>query len=191
MSSSRGEGCGREARGVRGARGVRTHPTSIAQLVQVVHLTRIQICQNTAPAKKVAYRFRHLWKWSLLQRILARHNTWVDRVSVAQLDILVCPQKVQLTVHIWRSIEGWRLRVGKLPGGHACNLDRRRQDRFHILLRQQWGSFLVSLEGAQRWFRQETRMVTWIVPPSVLRKIGFTLAWPSTCTSSASVHDEC
>ena len=42
MSSSRGEGCGREARGVRGARGVRTHPTPIPQLVQVVHLIIIK-----------------------------------------------------------------------------------------------------------------------------------------------------
>ena len=40
MSSSRGEGCGREARGVRGARGVRAHPTPITQLVQVVHLIK-------------------------------------------------------------------------------------------------------------------------------------------------------
>ena len=30
--------------------------------------------------EKLAYRFRHLWQWSLLQWILAGHNTWVDRV---------------------------------------------------------------------------------------------------------------
>ena len=137
MSSSRGEGCGREARGVRGARGVRTHRTPITQLVQVVHLTRIQICQNTAPAKKL------LTASDICESGPSSKGYWPDTIpgltgfSVAQLDILVCPQKVQLTVHIWRSIEGWRLRVGKLPGGHACNLDRRRQDRFYILLGQQ------------------------------------------------------
>ena len=36
------------------------------------------------------YRFRHLWKWSLLQWILARHNTWVKTDSVNIVHLKQC-----------------------------------------------------------------------------------------------------
>ena len=111
MSSSRGEGCGREARGVRGARGVRTHPTSIAQLVQVVYLLffGIRICRKITHAKRL------LTASDICDSGPSSNGYWPDtipgltRFSVAQLccstNISVCPQKV-LTVHIWGSIEG-------------------------------------------------------------------------------------
>ena len=75
MSSSRGEGCCWESWGVRGAGGVRAHCTRVPQLVQVVHLCFDNF--EFAEKEKVSHRFRHLRQWSLLQWILARHNTWV------------------------------------------------------------------------------------------------------------------
>ena len=84
MAGSRGEGCGGKPWGVGGARGVWTHRAWVAQLVQVVHL-RLWKKINFLNKEAAYYRFRHLWKWSLLQWILARHNTWVKTVNIVHL----------------------------------------------------------------------------------------------------------
>ena len=59
--------------------------------------------------EKVAHRFWHLWQGSLLQWILARHNTWVYKVYcwLNQLLIVLCTHCSYLGEHRGQGTLSW------------------------------------------------------------------------------------
>ena len=136
--------------------------------------------------EKVAHRFWHLWQGSLLQWILARHNTWVYKVYcwLNQLLIVLCTHCSYLGEHRAQGTLSWeaprrpcsppwsRSPISVSHPGHITSC------KDHPMVLKEHAN-------------TNQAAVTWMVPPSVLRKIGFTLAWASTCTSSASVQEEC
>ena len=140
--------------------------------------------------EKVAHRFWHLWQGSLLQWILARHNTWVYKVYcwLNQLLIVLCTHCSYLGEHRGQGTLSWeaprrpcspplsRSPISVSHPGHITSCkDHPMALNFNL----------------KEHANSNRAAVTWMVPPSVLRKIGFTLAWASTCTSSASVQEEC